>query len=152
MKQEIEISVVQNIGELNALISVFESVFEMANFKRPDTVYLENLLRKNTFFGVAAKTNGKIIGGLTVYVLDQYYSAKPLAYIYDLAVLTDFQRQGIGKKLIAYTNDYCQQKGFEGVFVQAEKADGYAVDFYRLTNPTDEMQVVHFFYDFKNDQ
>ncbi|HMR81745.1 MAG TPA: GNAT family N-acetyltransferase [Niabella sp.] len=150
MKPEIEISVIQNIDELNTLISVFEDVFEMANFKRPDTAYLANLLRKNTFFGVVAKTNGKIIGGLTVYVLDQYYSAKPLAYIYDLAVLTDFQRQGIGKKLIIYTNDYCRKEGFEGAFVQAEKADDYAVDFYRLTHPTDEMQVVHFFYDLKN--
>lgn len=150
MRQEIQISGLQNVSEFNELISVFEDVFEMPDFKRPETDYLKHLLREDIFFGVVAKANGKIVGGLTVYTLNQYYAAKPLAYIHDLAVLTAFQRQGIGKKLIAYTNDYCRQRGFEGIFVQAEKADDYAVDFYRLTNPTGEMQVVHFYYDLKN--
>jgi aminoglycoside 3-N-acetyltransferase I len=83
-------------------------------------------------------------------VLDQYYSTKPLAYLYDLAVLTEYQRKGVGRKLIEFTNNYCRQEGFKEVFVQADKMDDYALDFYRSTNPTLEEQVVHFSYIFKN--
>lgn len=95
---------------------------------------------------VTAKCEQKVIAGLTVYVLDQYYSEKPLAYIYDLAVLNEYQRMGVGRKLIAFIRELCRQKGFEEVFVQADKVDDYAIDFYRSTQPTDEEQVVHFYY------
>ncbi len=143
---EIKILQPDRLQELNELISVFENVFEMRGFHRPSQTHLQNLLNKNNFFAVIAKTENKIIGGLTVYVLDQYYSEKPLAYIYDLAVLAEYQRKGVGRSLIKFTNEFCRRKGFEEVFVQADKIDDYAVDFYRSTKPTDEEQVLHFYY------
>lgn len=146
MKLELQILQSHNLDELKELILLFEDVFEMKNFKIPDETHLRKLLAKENFFAVVAKTNDKIIGGLTIYVLDQYYSHKPLAYIYDLAVLTNYQRKGVGKSLIAFTNNFCKQKGFEEVFVQADKVDDYAIDFYRTTKPTNEEQVVHFYY------
>lgn len=118
----------------------------MKNFKRPNETHLKNMLSRDTSFAVVAINENTVIAGLTFYVLDQYDFEKPLAYIYDLAVLKQYQRKGIGKKLIEFTNEFCRQKGFEEVFVQAEKIDDYAVDFYRSTNPTGEQQVVHFYY------
>ncbi len=138
----------QHAEEMDELIAVFEEVFEMVDCKRPDQAYLGKLLGKDSFFAVVAKIDKRIIGGLTVYVLHPYYSQKPLAYIYDLAVKKDFQRQGVGRRLMAYTNDYCREHGFEGAFVQAEKADDYAIDFYRSTKPATEEPVVHFYYSF----
>ena len=146
MKLELQILQSHNLDELKELILLFEDVFEMKNFKLPDETHLRKLLAKENFFAVVAKTNDKIIGGLTIYVLDQYYSHKPLAYIYDLAVLTNYQRKGVGRKLIAFTNQYFKEKGFEEVFVQADEVDNYALDFYRLTNPTEEEKVRHFYY------
>lgn len=146
LKTEIQILKPHDLDQLNDLITVFEDVFEMKNFRRPDQAHLQSLLKKETFFAVTAKTEGKIIAGLTVYVLDQYYSRKPLAYIYDLAVLSEYQRKGVGKRLIEFTNDYCRKMGFEEVFVQADKVDDYAIEFYRSTKPTEEEQVVHFYY------
>lgn len=146
MKLELQILQSHNLDELKELILLFEDVFEMKNFKLPDETHLRKLLAKENFFAVVAKTNDKIIGGLTIYVLDQYYSHKPLAYIYDLAVLKNYQRKGVGKSLIAFANNFCKQKGFEEVFVQADKVDDYAIDFYRTTKPTNEEQVVHFYY------
>jgi len=75
-----------------------------------------------------------------------------LAYIYDLAVLKDFRRKGIGKMLIKRLTDYCKKNGFDEIFVQADRVDGYALDFYRLTNPTNEEDVVHFSYLIKNNE
>lgn len=151
MKTSPEISIVQHAWELDELISVFEDVFEMVDFKRPGQAHLESLLKKDSFFAVVAKFEKRIIGGLTAYVLDQYYSARPLAYIYDLAVKKEFQRQGVGGRLMAYTNDHCRKQGFEGVFVQAEKEDVHAIDFYRSTKPTGEKDAIDFSYNLSGD-
>jgi aminoglycoside 3-N-acetyltransferase I len=152
MDAEIQILQPDDFINLNELVTVFEKVFEMKSYTRPGQGHLEKLLNSKNFFVVAAKSEGKIIAGLTVYVLDQYYSEKPLAYIFDLAVLTEYQRQGVGRKLIEFTNEYCKDKGFEEVFVQADKVDDYALDFYRSTKPTNEEPVVHFYYTLSSDK
>ena len=146
----IEISVAK-LGEHDfekfvEVIRLFEDVFEMKNFAIPPSEHLRALLGKKDFFVFVASLENKVVGGLTAYVLEQYYTVKPLAYIYDLAVDTQYQRQGIGRKLIAAINAYCRERGFEEVFVQADKVDDYAIDFYRSTKPTEEEQVVHFYY------
>lgn len=134
------------LDDFIALLSVFEEVFEMKNFSPPPRAYLERLLRKSDFMVFVATSDGQVIGGLTAYVLDQYYYVKPLAYLYDLAVQTSFQRQGVGQKLITAINDHCRNEGFEEVFVQADRVDQHAVDFYRKTLPTEEEDVLHFYY------
>lgn len=146
MQIEVQILNPNDSCKLNELISIFEIVFEMEHFKRPSVTYLQQLLNKETFFAVIAMTESKIIAGLTVYVLHQYYSDRPLAYLYDLAVLPEYQRMGVGKMLVAFTNEYCREKGFEEVFVQADKVDTHALEFYRSTKPTNEEQVIHFYY------
>jgi aminoglycoside 3-N-acetyltransferase I len=146
MQTEIKILSHDDIREFTELIDVFECVFEMKNFSKPSNDYLHNILTKPNFFVLIAKANSKVVGGLTVYVLDQYYSKKPLAYIYDLAVLKDFQRQGIGRSLIKHLTEYCKKEGFDEVFVQADRIDDYALDFYRMTKPTNEEDVIHFYY------
>lgn len=150
MNIEIQLIHTSKLEDLKQLISVFEEVFEMKQFNMPGDHHLHEILNRDNFFAVVAKVDERIVGGLTVYILDQYYSTRPLAYIYDLAVLVSCQRQGIGKKLIDFTNSYCQQKGFEEVFVQADEGDTNALDFYRSTHPTNEEQVVHFYYSLAN--
>ncbi len=146
---EIKILSQQDIHEFLGLIEVFEESFEMNNFSKPDTKYLQNVLAKPDFLVLAAIRDQRVLGGLTVYILDQYYSNKPLAYIYDLAISKNFQRMGIGKALIQYLKDYCKENNFEEVFVQVNRIDQYALDFYRLTKPTNEKDVIHFNYSLK---
>ncbi len=146
MKTEIQLLKSTDLNKLKELILVFENVFEMKQFELPSDTHLQKLLDKETFFAVISLVEDRIIGGLTGYILDQYYSEKSLAYIYDLAVLTEYQRKGVGRKLIKFTNEYCKQKGYEEVFVQADEIDDYAIDFYRSTKPTAEEKVVHFYY------
>lgn len=151
MNLELQILQSKNIEEFKALIMVFEDVFEMKYFKLPNKDYLQTILDKDNFFAVIAKADNIVIGGLTIYILDQYYSSKPLAYLFDLAVIKEYQRKRVGTRLIEFTNNYCRQKGFEEVFVQADKVDKYAIDFYRSTKPTEEEQVVHFYYKLTDD-
>jgi ribosomal protein S18 acetylase RimI-like enzyme len=135
----------QDIAKFLKLIRVFEDVFEMKNFKMPDKNYLQLLLEKEGFFVFVALLDDKVVGGLTSYTLEQYYSEKPLVYIFDLAVMTEFQRQGIGKMLISGITDYCRKIGAEEVFVQADQKDIHAVKFYHTTGATAE-KVIHFYY------
>jgi len=143
---ELKILAHDDLTDFNALISVFERVFEMRDFKRPPAAHLQKLLHRENFIAMVAKAGDQVMGGLTVYILDQYYSEKPLGYIYDLAVLQEHQRKGVGSRLIAFTKQVGRERNFEEVFVQADRVDGYALDFYRSTKPTAEEDVLHFYY------
>ncbi|MES2617390.1 MAG: GNAT family N-acetyltransferase [Bacteroidota bacterium] len=138
-----------DLFEFVQLIKVFEEVFEMQSFEIPINNHLQNLLNKQDFFVFVAIIDTQVIGGLTAYTLEQYYSSKPLAYVYDLAVNKKLQRQGIGKLLMEAICNYCNENGFEEVFVQADRVDDYALAFYRKTMPTAEEDVSHFYYTLK---
>lgn len=135
-----------DLDQFIALIRLFEKVFEREDFTPPPVDHLSRLLKKEDFLVFAALLDGKVTGGITAYVLDQYYSEKPLAYIYDLAVDTPLQRKGIGQTLINAINQHCQDHGFEEVFVQAETEDEHAVAFYRATKPVRESNAIDFTY------
>jgi ribosomal protein S18 acetylase RimI-like enzyme len=135
----------QDLVSFIALIRVFEDVFEMENFTLPDEKHLQQLLEKDSFFVFVALSGNEVVGGLTAYTLEQYYSLKPLVYLFDLAVKTQCQRQGIGRKLMAAINEYCKNTDVEEVFVQADEVDDYALEFYKATGGIAE-QVVHFNY------
>lgn len=119
----------------------------MDDFFEQSKENLQKLLERQDFMAVVAMEDEKVVGGLTIYMLQHYYHEKPLAYIYDLAVHTQWQRKGIGRKLMNETLMICKEYGAEVAFVEAEKEDAHAVDFYRITNPGDEMEVFHFSYD-----
>lgn len=127
------------------LIRLFKNVFEMEKFAMPDEDYLQQLLEKDSFFVFVALLNNQVVGGLTSYIMPQYYSKRPLIYIYDLAVRTDLQRRGIGKMLIESNNQYGKVIGAEVVMVQADEPDDYAVKFYFSTGARAE-KVIHFEY------
>lgn len=135
----------QDLGQFIELILLFEEVFEMENFQMPDRHYLQQVLEEKHFLAFVALSDGKVAGGLTAYILPQYYSRKPLAYIYDLAVKEEYQRQGIGKQLLSEITSYCKKAGVEEVFVQADEVDIHAVEFYQATGGTAE-KVIHFNY------
>lgn len=139
-----------DIDDFCCLIRVFEEVFEWDNFVFPVKIHLQKVLASPMFMVFVAKADKQLAGGLTAYVLDSYNAEKPSAYIYDLAVLGSFQRQGIGKSLIITLNNYCKKNGFKEVYVQADIVDNHAVEFYRSTPISSELQAIHFTYSFDN--
>lgn len=134
-----------DIGKFTILIRLFENVFEMKDFQMPEESYLLQLLNSDDFFVVVALHKGQVIGGLTSYILQQYYSRSPLIYIFDLAVKTEFRRKGVGRMLIAENNRYARQLHAEAVMVQADEEDSHAIEFYRSTGATGQ-NVIHFDY------
>jgi aminoglycoside 3-N-acetyltransferase I len=127
------------------LISLFNEVFEIKKHKSAKKTYLQKVLKESSFISIVAICDDKIVGGLTAYELPMYYSKYSEVLIYDMAVLTEFQRKGIGKKLISALKKYCRKKGIQYIFVPANEEDAHALAFYTSTGGKPE-KVVHFNY------
>lgn len=132
---------------LKTLLLLFRDVFEQTTFSMPPDAHLQKMLANPQHLVFSAWLEGGLKGGATAYVLPEFETEGSLVYIYDLAVSVKDQRKGIGTQLIAGIKDYCRQQGFAELFVQADAADDYAVDFYRKTGG-EEMNVVQFSYRF----
>lgn len=130
------------------LLEVFGEVFEMNGFQPPSDEHLERVLRDDTFFAFAAKVSDSIVGGITAYVLSPYYSTSPYVYIFDLAVLPQFQRLGFGNRLVQAVIEHSRTLGAEEVFVQADNIDEHALAFYKAIGGNAE-KVTHFTYPIK---
>ena len=138
------------ISDFKALIEIFKEVFEN------DEIILESeqlgdLLSKPDFMVFVVTLDGNVIGGLTIYVLHRYYASKPLAYIYDVGISPMYQGKGFGKALMAEVCQFCKQNNFEDAYVEAESDDIDAVNFYRRTKFTTEMNATHFTYSFNHE-
>lgn len=141
---------IKRLGKEDVLIAqklnlLFEEVFEKENAPSAKASYLMELLEKPDFIAYAAIRGNEIIGGLTAYELPMYYFESIEIFIYDIAVKPEFQRKGLGKKLLSTLNEYGRQIGAKDIFVDASKEDEHAVDFYRTSGGKGE-KVVQFTY------
>lgn len=140
-----------DVGVLTEQIKLYAEVFEVDDFQMPAPSYLQTLLEKDFLIFWAATLDGQVIGGATGYVLPSVYAAASEIYLYDLAVKTEYQRQGIGTRLIAALKNYGEKLGHQAIFVQADLEDQHAIDFYRKTGGQ-STDVVHFSYALINDR
>jgi aminoglycoside 3-N-acetyltransferase I len=134
-----------DLPRLSGLIKLYERVFEMKPFAIPPAEYLNALLKNPGVIFFVAEDEGKIVEGLTAHVLHSVYFTSAEVYVYDLAVSEELQRKGIGTQLMKALREYCRQQGYREVFVQADRPDQHALDFYQKTGGLPE-DVIHFTY------
>lgn len=127
------------------LIILFKQIFEHEDHLVPSKLHLEGLLGRSDFVALTVSLNNEIVGGLTAYALQKYYSEESEFFIYDIAVRTDLQRSGLGKRLLSTLKEYAKQNKIKDIFVAAHKEDQHALDFYHSTGGQSE-SVVHFNY------
>ncbi len=139
------------VTAFRSLIGIFKAVFEIDE-AIPGNEHLRKLLENPYFLVFVVKQHEKVLGGLTIYVLENYYGAKPVAYIYDVGITPEYQGQGLGKLLIAEVCKYCKDRGFEDVYVETESDDIDALNFYRKTGHTTEINAVQFTYSFNDEK
>lgn len=134
----------EDVSDFDALIALFQNVFEHESSPRTDGKQLQTLLSQPHFRCIAAFEFERVIGGLTLHRIDSYYSPQPQVYLYDLAVHPDHQRKGIGRNLVAEGLKWTRSIGASELYVQAHVEDAEALAFYRSLNGVDESGVVHF--------
>lgn len=137
----------KEISDFKNLIEIFKDVFENEE-QITDNYHLGRLLSNPDFMVFVVKLNGKVVGGLTIYVLHRYDSTKPIAYIYDVGITPNHQGKALGKSLISEVCQFFRQNNFEYAYVEAESDDINAVSFYRKTNFSNKMNAIHFTYTF----
>ena len=127
------------------LMSVFGDAFEDAATYQgavPSDAYLASLLDQNHFVALVAQNRDTNGGGLVAYVLDKFEQARREIYIYDLAVLEPYRRQGIATALIEALKEIAKEKGAYVIFVQADKGDDPAAQLYESLGVRED--VLHF--------
>ncbi|NJO02980.1 MAG: GNAT family N-acetyltransferase [Bacteroidia bacterium] len=133
----------EDVASAQKLIRLFQEVFEEEASLPPSETYLAHLLGRPDFVVYGAFLDQEIVGGLTAYTLPMFQAEECELLLYDIAVSPPYQRQGLGKKLLAALNTYCHQQGIKEMFVAASEEDTHALDFYHACQGQAE-KVVHF--------
>jgi len=130
------------VRELNA---VFGQAFEDPGTygdEPPSNDYFRGLLAKDHVIALVALVNDEVVGGLVGYVLDKFERARREVYIYDLAVLEPYRRQGIATSLIEHLRNIASTLGAWVIYVQAVYGDEPAIALYTKLGVREE--VLHF--------
>jgi len=109
-------------------------------FDRPaeplSDAYIDKLLVRDDFWAIAAFVGDELAGGITAQTLPMTHGESAELFIYDVAVRQQYQRMGVGRRLLSATCQLAAQSGIHLAFVAAESTDTHAVDFYRALGGT----------------
>lgn len=116
------------------LFALMARVFEEDEGEPAEPVsqaYAAGVLARPDFWALAASVDGRLVGGLTAHTLPMTRAEASEVFIYDLAVVPEWQRRGIGRRLVAALRERASARGIGVVFVPADDEDTHALDFYR---------------------
>jgi aminoglycoside 3-N-acetyltransferase I len=119
-----------DVGRARTLFEVIAGVFEDDCGPLGDA-YLERLLSRADFWALGASANGRFVGGLTAYTLPMARFEKSEIFLYDIAVIPECQRAGVGRRLVETLRAMALAEGIDITFVAADNEDTHALDFYR---------------------
>ena len=108
----------------------------------PGEAHLRKLLADDKFIALTAHLDGKLAGALAAYEQVKFEAERSEIYIYDLAVLERYRRQGVATALIEALQPIARDKGAWVIYVQADPPDAPAVAIYDKLGTREE--VYHF--------
>ncbi len=132
---QVERLAVSDLDRARVLFAMMAGVFETDAEPLSDR-YLTDLLARHDFWALCASIDGHPVGGLTAHTLPLTRAEVFELFIYDIAVRPEFQRQGIGRRLVAALRSLGAESGISVVFVPADNEDTHALDFYRALGGT----------------
>ncbi|HUX20325.1 MAG TPA: GNAT family N-acetyltransferase [Spirochaetia bacterium] len=147
MDETIEIHIVarNEIDRFRELIEIFAQEFVEEEYENLPDGYLSRILRQRGFHVVVALCNGHVVGGSTAFEITRYNRQTSEMFIYDVAVRRSFQRQGVGRAVLAGIQDHCVGAGIRECLVLADAEDAAAIDFYRAAGGAQQKAVAFTF-------
>ena len=137
--QEGDLVIYRNLMELFAV--EFEEI-DTYRGAQPSDSYARSLLGNKDMIFLVELSDFKVIGGLVAYVLRKFEQERSEAYIYDVAVRSDWRRQGVATRLIQNLKPIAKDEGCWVVFVQADRGDEPAIKLYESLGVKED--VLHF--------
>jgi aminoglycoside 3-N-acetyltransferase I len=98
--------------------------------------YLHALLARPEFWAFSATKAGNVVGGLTGHTLMMTRLEGAEVFLYDIAVVPEHHRRGIGRRLVDALRREASRQGISTVFVPADDADAEALQFYAALGGT----------------
>ena len=135
----------RDLDLMTALLTLFGEVFEMPETyctAQPGKAYMERLLGSDDFITLVARKEGRVVGGLTAYVLHKFEQERSEIYIYDLAVDGAHRRRGIATALIEALKPIAKANGAYVIIIQADQGDEPPIALYSKLGKREE--VLHF--------
>jgi len=100
----------------------------------PDsTDYTKRLISSETNYLLAALDGDKPAGFLIAYELQRIDCNQSMMLFYEIEVSEQYQRQGIGKKLIAELKQFCREKNILKMWVFTSESNIAAQNLYKST-------------------
>ena len=128
----------ENHSDYHEVESVVEKAFQGLDFSDQTEHLLVKRLRKSDSFvpelSIIAELDGKIVGHILltkIQIIDQQNSYESLSMA-PVSVLPEYQKMGIGSKLILEAHQRAKQLGFESIIVLGH-SDYYPKFGYQLT-------------------
>ncbi len=134
----------QDLALMQSANRLFADVFGEEGYHGPPAgpEHLEKLLADDKFIALTANVDGELAGALAAYELVKFEAERSEIYIYDLAVIERYRRQGVATALIEEVKSIARDKGAWVIFVQADPPDAPAVALYDKLGTREE--VLHF--------
>jgi aminoglycoside 3-N-acetyltransferase I len=98
--------------------------------------YLAALLARPEFWAFVATDSGSVVGGLTAHSLMMTRVEGAEVFLYDIAVVPDHHRRGIGRGLVDALRREASGRGISTVIVPADDDDTDALKFYAALGGT----------------
>jgi ribosomal protein S18 acetylase RimI-like enzyme len=108
------------IEVLHKDILVLRKIFEIFIDHSKETgpsAHLENLIQDERTYVYAAMENDQVIGFALAYRFPSIFSSGDLAYLYDIEILPDQRRKGVGSMLLDFLLDHLKSRGVSEVWL-----------------------------------
>lgn len=126
-------------SDVNSVNGVYVSGFD----RSPNEDYNKIVLDKN-YLCFVAEVDNTIVGYINLLVVDS------VAEIINLAVLKNYQKNGVGTKLIEFCIQYLKEKAFIGMMLEVNDQNLPAIKLYEKTG-FKKIYVREKYYEGKND-
>lgn len=111
-----------------------EEGFLFADFQKHYAFLLDRYAPHNPdrgFVTIAAIPGVPYVGHCWLGVQNEFFTHKPLAWIFDVTIRDGFRGRGIGRVLLHDMMARCKEKGFEQIGLQVMTHNTRAIEFYR---------------------
>jgi len=112
----------------------------------PSLEHLNTLLKSPSNYLILSLLDRNPIGFTIAYSMPTYARDGKMAYLYEIGVLPDHHRKGIGSRMIAFLKECMRDEGVNSMWVGADIKNTPAISLYEATGAKRDSFMIHEFW------